>query len=249
MFTLVEKLAEIFANYGARLLDRRRTGRDSDVARHLLGIVLLLQDLCLRGDRVLALAAQFGDGVADAATEAEFGQVMAEQVESVGKLRQAIGDSRMLLNTVDAGLYLELAPFLDVKSGLLTRWEQQRRTSTFSTTTLFFLPSAAVDRVASAGKEGDTLAVLSSDRADYVMILAETLRETRTGEVRDIRRVDPEQAQRLRSDIDGARAELACARELCAQVASSVEQTVGADAMANLRRSLLRGAEKARHAQ
>ncbi|MFI6262761.1 hypothetical protein [Micromonospora sp. NPDC051006] len=249
MFTLVEKLAEIFANYGARLLDRRRTGRDSDVARHLLGVVLLLQDLCLRGDRVLTLAGQFGDGAADAATEAEFGQVMAEQVESVGKLRQAIDDSRMLLNTVDAGLYLELAPFLDVKSGLLTRWEQQRRTSTFSTTTLFFLPSAAVDRVAGVGKEGDTLAVLSSDRADYVMILAETLRETRTGEVRDIRRVNPEQAQRLRSDIDGARAELARARELCAQVASSVEQTVGADAMANLRRSLLRGAEKARRAQ
>ncbi|MEU8298580.1 hypothetical protein AB0C04_15040 [Micromonospora sp. NPDC048909] len=249
MFTLVEKLAEIFANYGARLLDRRRTGRDSDVARHLLGIVLLLQDLCLRGDRVLALAGQLGDGAADAATEAEFGQVMAEQVESVGKLRQAIGDSRMLLNTVDAGLYLELAPFLDVKSGLLTRWEQQRRTSTFSTTTLFFLPAAAVDRVAGVGKEGEALAVLSSDRADYVMILAETLRETRTGEVRDIRRVNPEQAQRLRSDIDGARAELARARELCAQVASSVEQTVGADAMANLRRSLLRGAEKARPAQ
>lgn len=242
VFTLVEKLAEIFANCGARLLNHGRTVRDSDVARRLLGIVLLLQDLCLGGDRVLALARQFSDGVGDEATEAEFGQVLAEQVETVGKLRKAIDDSRMLLNSVDAGLYLELAPFLDVKSGLLTRWEQQRRTSTFSTTTLFFLPPEAVDRVTGVGQEGDTLAGLSSDRADYVMTLAETLRETRSGEVRDIRRVNPEQAERLRSEIDGARAELARARELCAQVATLVEQTVGADAMANLRRSLLRGA-------
>jgi hypothetical protein len=243
VFTLVEKLAEIFASYGARLLEHRRTVRDSDVARRLLGIVLLLQDLCLRGDRVLALARQFGDGAADEATGADLGQVLAEQVETVGELRKAINDSRMLLNSVDAGLYLELAPFLDVKSGLLTRWEQQRRTSTFSTMTLFFLPPAAVDRVARMAQEGDTLAGLSSsDRADYVMTLAETLRETRSGEVRDIRRVNPEQAPRLRSEIDGARAELARARELCAQVASLVERTVGADVMADLRRSLLRGA-------
>jgi hypothetical protein len=240
VFTLVEKLAGILANYGTRLLDHRRAVRDSDVARRLLGIVLLLQDLCLRGDHVLALARQLGEGAADQVTEAEFDRVLSEQVAMIGKLREVLDDSRALLNTIDAGLYLELAPFLDIKSGLLTRWEQQRRTSTFSTTTLFFLPAAAVNRVAEVGQTGDTLAGLSSDRADYVMTLADTLRETRSVEVRDIRRVDALQAQRVRADIDDAQARLSRARDLCAQLVSSVEQAVGAAAMANLRRSLMR---------
>jgi hypothetical protein len=242
VFTLVEKLAEIFANCGARLLDHRRTVRDSDVARRLLGIVLLLQDLCVGGDRVLVLVWQFSDGAADDAVEAEFHLVLAEQVETVRKLRDAIDDSRMLLNSVDAGLYLELAPFLDVKSGLLTRWEQQRRLSQFSTTTLFFLPPAVVDRVARIGREGGTLAGQSSKRADYVLVVAETLRDRRSAEVRDIRQVGPEQAERLRSEIEGARAELARARDLCVRVASLVEQVIGSEAMASLRRSLMRGA-------
>jgi hypothetical protein len=242
VFTLVEKLAEILTNYGVRLLDHRRTVRDSDVARRLLAIVMVLQDLCLRGDRVLSLARQFGDGTADQAAEAEFDRAIGEQVATIGELRDLLDNSRLLLNTIDPGLYLELAPFLDIKSGLLTRWEQQRRTSTFSTTTLFFLPPAAVERVADAGRAGETLAELSSDRADYVMTLADTLRETRSGEVRDIRRVDGPQAQRLRSDIDVAQAELSRARELCAQMVSSVEGAVGAEAMANLRRSLMREA-------
>jgi hypothetical protein len=129
VFTLVEKLAEIIHRHGVRLLDHRRTVRDSDVARRLLGMVLLLQDLCLRGERVLVLARQFGDDTADAATEAELGRVLAEQVVTIRELREALANSRALLNTIDAGLYLELTPFLDIKSGLLTRWEQQRQTS------------------------------------------------------------------------------------------------------------------------
>jgi hypothetical protein len=205
-------------------------------------MVLLLQDLCMRGERVLVLARQFGNGTADRATEAEFEQVLVEQVATIGELREALDDSRALLNTVDAGLYLELAPFVDGKSGLLTRWEQQRRISTFSTTTLFFLPSAVVDQVADAGRAGATLSGHSADRADYVMTLAEILRETRSGEVRDIRRVDALQTHRLRADIEGAQAELVRAGELCAQMASSVEQAVGPEAMATLRRSLMRGA-------
>lgn len=242
MFTLVEKLAEILANYGLRFFEHRRTVRDSDVARRLLGMVLLLQDLCLRGDRMLILARQFGDGTAGEATEAEFDRVLGEQVATIRDLREAIGDSRALLNSVDAGLYLELVPFLDVKSGLLTRWEQQRRLSTFSTTTLFFLPAAAMDHVAELGRAGGTLVGLSSDRADYVMMLAETLRQVRSAEVRDIRRADAQQTQRLLAEIDGAQAELARARELCVQVVSSVGQAVGPEAMATLRRSLMRSA-------
>jgi hypothetical protein len=242
VFTLVEKLAEILAKYGLRLLDHRGTVRDSQVARRLLGIVQLLQDVSLRGERVLALAQQFGDGTADPATEAEFDRVLGEQDATIRELREAIADSRELLNSVDAGLYLELAPFLDTKSGLLTRWEQQRRMSSFSTTTLFFLPTAAVDRVTDAGQAGHALAGSAADRADYVMLLAQALREARSAEVRDIRRIDAQQARRLRADVDAARAELARARELCRQMVASVEQTVGPAAMVTLRRSLLRGA-------
>ncbi|SNT63014.1 hypothetical protein SAMN05421812_114254 [Asanoa hainanensis] len=237
MFTLVEKLAEILANYGLRFLDHRRTVRDSDVARRLLDIVVLLQDLCLRGDQLLAQARRFADGVADQATETEFGRLLDEQVITIVDLRDSIVAARALLTSIDAELYLRLSPFLDGKSGLLTRWAQQRKLSTYSTTTLFFLPTAAIDRVA-AGSETET----EADRADYVRALALTLRETRSVEVRDIRVVGADEAGRLRRDVEDADAELARARELCARMASSVEQAVGAEAMAALRRSLVRDA-------
>jgi hypothetical protein len=145
-----------------------------------------------------------------------------------------------MLATIDAGLYLDLAPFLDVKSGLLTRWEQQRRSSTFSTTTLFFLPSASVDRLAEAGQADATISGLAADRAGFVMTMADTVRSTRSAEVRDIRKVGTEQTERLGAEIDGARSELMRARELCKQMLTSIEGAVGPDAMANLRRSLMR---------
>jgi hypothetical protein len=114
--------------------------------------------------------------------------------------------------------------------------------STFSTTTLFFLPPAAVDRVTDAARAGDVLAGLLIDRGDYVMTLAELLRLTRSGEVRDIRRVNRGQVDRLRAEIDSADGELVRAADLCAQMATSVERAVGPEAMATLRRSLARGA-------
>ncbi|MEV4537182.1 hypothetical protein AB0J82_25725 [Asanoa sp. NPDC049518] len=224
MFTLVEKLADILANYGMRFLDHRRTVRDSEVARRLLDVVMLLQDLCLRGDQVLAHARQFADGVADRTIDEELGRLLDEQVTTMADLRAAIVASRALLTSVDAELYLTLSPFLDEKSGLLTRWSQQRKVSTYSTTTLFFLSPAAIEA------------------ADDVRTLALVLRETRSVEVRDIREIDAGQAERLRHDVEVAAAALARARELCARMVSSVEQAVGADAMAALRRSLARRA-------
>jgi len=81
-------------------------------------------------------------------------------------------------------------------------------TSTFSTTTLFFLDDGAIDRVATAGRSGATVEGLAADRADLVLTVADTVRHARTGEVRDIRRLDEEQSSRLRKAIDFAQADL-----------------------------------------
>lgn len=67
MFELFSKLAEILSSYWERFLDGRQLNRDADVARHLVSVVVALQDLCVRGERLLVLAAEFldGDGSAD----------------------------------------------------------------------------------------------------------------------------------------------------------------------------------------
>jgi hypothetical protein len=240
VFSLAATILQILYNATTRVIDQRAMGRDAGVARTLLQIVLLLQELSVRGGQILGLARRFADRTADDAAAAQFDQALRDQVETIAKLRDSLSASRPLLATVDAGMYIELAPFLDAKSGLLTRWEQQRRTSTFSTTTLFFLDSGAIDRVAAAGREGATVGGLATDRADLVMAVADTIRQARSEEVRDIRRLDDEQASRLRAEIDSAQDDLNRAGELCARLLSAIEGALGPVAMADLRRDLLR---------
>lgn len=241
MFTLAAKLIEIIAQATFRLLDARAVAGNVEVARALLGIIVSLQELCVRGNQLLGVARRFADGDADEATGTAFDRLLSDQMAAIGTLRETVDSARPLLASVDAQVYPALAPFLDEKSGLLTRWEQQRRTSTFSTMTLFFLDGAAVNHLASAGSAQATTAGLVGDRGDFVMTVADTVRQARAAEVRDIRNPGPEGVARLRGEIDRAQAELDRALGICADLLASIEAAVGEQTMAQLRRALLPG--------
>jgi hypothetical protein len=239
MFALLSTLLEILASHSGRFFESRRTSRDTEVAGQLVRIVAALQDLCVRGERLLKLTDGFLDGTADAGHPAEFEGLLRQQVQTLDQVRTLLEESRGLLATVDVAIYLELAPFLDTKSGLLTRWEQQVAQSRFSTTTLFFLPADRLQRVIEAGQAQATSSGLAAERTEYVLVLADNLRLTRSIEVRDIRERRPHNDDRLSADIAAARVELSRAKELCAQLLASVDRVIGPEALARLRRQLL----------
>ncbi len=239
MFTLLSKLAEIIASFGTRFLDSRNVARDTEVAGHLVRIVVALQDLCARGERILALADGFAEGTADQVQAAQFDKLLQQQNDALGELESQLATSRDLLATVDVGLYLDLAPLLDRKSGLLTRWSQQLAQSRFSTTTLFFLPAESLQSVLEIGKSHSSPRGLDSARDEYVLALADHLRTTRSREVRDIRRSTEQVRKRLEAELAIARGELGHARELCALLLASTEQALGAEAFTRLRRKLV----------
>lgn len=225
MFGLIAKLAEILSSYWGRFLDGRHVDKDAEVARHLVRVAVALQELCVRGERLLGLAERLlaGDDVS-----AEFAAVLREQTRAVDELRAALGDSAGLLATVDARFYVDLAPLVDAKSGLLTRWSRQTSMSEFSTTTLFFLPDGEVARLVEAGRD---------ERAPFVVAVADSIRAIRAREVRDIRAAADR--DRVRAEITAARNDLVRAAESGAALLAATEAAVGADAMAKLRRSLL----------
>ncbi|KAA5828426.1 hypothetical protein F1721_28720 [Saccharopolyspora hirsuta] len=237
MFELLSKLAEILSSYWERFLDGRRISQDARVAEHLVHVVVALQDVCVRGDRLLALAeGLLGDGGTPEGS-AEFAATLKEQVRAVDAVRSTLDESRPLLTTVDPQFYLTLAPLVDRKSGLLTRWGRQASLSAFSTTTLFFLPAGEVARLVEIGRAigGDGS---GAERAEYVAATADSIRETRSREVRDIRRAAEGRADELRGELSAARADLARAVEHCSALYEKTEAAVGNEAMARLRRRL-----------
>jgi hypothetical protein len=247
MFALLSTLLEVISAHAGRLFDGRRVARDSEVAEHLLTIVLAVQDLCLRGDQLLShvdgfLAADAGDSDPPRSTAAErfteFERLVGAQAAAVDGLRTRLDESRLLLATVDPGLHLDLAPFLDVKSGLLTRWMQQVEQSRYSTTTLFFLPAAEVRRVLAVGQAHADRRGLGGERTAYLLAFADSLGEVRTHELRDLRLPSARQAARIRGEVEAARSDLHRARALCAQLADAVVAAIGPDALARLRRRL-----------
>jgi hypothetical protein len=244
VFGLLAKVAEILASYGTTILNNRRTAKDADVADHLLRIVVVLQELCTRGERLLGLVDGFLAGNTSAEAAAEYEALLSAQMRALGELRTTVEESRGLLATIDAGLYLELAPFLDAKSGLLTRWSQQAEQSRFSTTTLFFLPSDRVSHLAEVGRGQISPDGMGGERMEYVAAVKDSMREVRSHEIRDVRGLGEqagaaEQAERVRSEVAAARAELVRARSLCSSVLTSTERAVGPEALASLRRRLL----------
>jgi hypothetical protein len=239
MLGLISKLAEILSSYWERFLDGKRLGQDAEVARHLVHLVVALQELCLRGDQLLVLAERLLDGDKSAETSARFEGVLSEQAQAVNDVREAIGESKELLATVDARFYLDLAPLVDAKSGLLTRWERQAELSRFSTTTLFFLPGDGLVRLIEAGRTIANSDGLDVERGTYVVATADSIRELRTREIRDIRRATADTKEQVRAEITSARTDLECAKDYCSKLLGATEAAIGSDAMARLRRELV----------
>ncbi|GAA4569368.1 hypothetical protein GCM10023176_25790 [Micromonospora coerulea] len=238
MGELLSTVVGIVSSYVARLLDRRVVSQDAKVAAELMAVVLTLQELCLTGDRILALAGSMVSGTARADDLTEFAALLRRQSALVDQLRSRVESSRALLATVEVEFAFAVAPFLDGKSGLLTRWQQQAALSQFSTSTLFFLPGESVTRAVAASRPGPSGAALDLDRTDFVLVVADEVRSVRRQEVRDIRNAADDERDRLLRDITDARAALDNARALCTRLVTATQQTVGTEAIAQLRRTL-----------
>jgi hypothetical protein len=269
LFGLLATLAEILSTFATRLLNGRGADQDVDVAACLLRIVVALQDLTIRGERVLCLAERLVAASADAGSDAgaetvtvtyadagpgsgsrsqqaapasEFGWLLDEQIRALDDLDQLLADSRPLLATVDVGFYPAVEPLLDGKSGLVTRWRQQVSQSRYSTTTLFFLPSDRVRSLVAAGREGEGPRSL-----EFVSAVSDRLHDVRRREIRDIRTPsaadDPAArarvAARVREEVAAARADLAHADAMCVRLHAAMERTLGREALAGLRRRLV----------
>ncbi|MEU6854558.1 hypothetical protein ABZ901_32070 [Actinacidiphila alni] len=240
MFAMLTQLVEILDRFGSRLLAARRAGKDAEVAAAVLGCATRLQDLCVRGGRLLVLARELTDGAAEAGAVREFGELVEQQTAAVADLRATLDACQPLLATLDATVHLELVPFLDQKSGLLTRWSQQAALSRYSTTTLFFLPAPALDGVIAAARPHATGQGLAVDRSEYLLAVTDAVRAVRSREVRDLRAgLTAADRAAVRAEIAAARAELTRAEGHCERVLTAVRDTVGPEAMARLRRSLV----------
>ncbi|MFI6011105.1 hypothetical protein ACIBAG_20175 [Streptomyces sp. NPDC051243] len=239
MFGLISTLAEILSSHWGRLLDGRQISRDAKVARHLVRMVVALQDLCVRGEQLLVLAEKLLDGEGTPETSAEFTGLLVRQAREVADLRSLLDDSKDLMATIDAQLYLDLAPLADQKSGLLTRWGRQVSLSEFSTTTLFFLPADDLTRLIETGRAHAGPDGLDVDRTAYVAAVADSIRHTRAREVRDIRLATRSARDQVRAEIASARADLTRAKDCCSTLRDATETAVGPEAMARLRHRLL----------
>ncbi|MEU4473864.1 hypothetical protein [Micromonospora sp. NPDC023888] len=238
MGELLSTVVQIISSYVTRLLDRRAVAKDAKVGAHLLDVVLTLQELCLNGDRLLSLADTMISGTEPRADDqTEFAALLRRQSALINQLRSGLDASRALLATVDVDFAFAMAPFLDAKSGLLTRWQQQAAVSRFSTTTLFFLPAEAVTRAVAATPAGSSTA-LDLERTDFVLVVADEVRGARRREVADIRAVADDERATLRGEVGQARAGLVTARELCARLLGATQEAIGPDATAQLRRTL-----------
>ncbi|MFF0315490.1 hypothetical protein ACFYPH_12695 [Micromonospora sp. NPDC005252] len=239
MGELLSAVVQIVNSYVSRLLDRRTVSQDAKVGAHLLDVVLTLQELCLNGDRLLSLAdALISDADPRADDQAEFAALLHRQSMLINQLRRGIDDSRALLATVDVDFAFAMAPFLDGKSGLLTRWQQQAALSRYSTTTLFFLPAEAVTRVVAASPAASTTTEIDRNRTEFVLVMADEVRSARRREVADIRAVADDERATLLRDVGRARADLAVARALCARLLAATQEAIGPAATAQIRRTL-----------
>ncbi|MGK5444293.1 hypothetical protein ACSNN7_21090 [Micromonospora sp. URMC 105] len=238
MGELLSTVVQLVGSYLTRLLDRRVVSKDAKVAAELMAVVVALQELCLTGNRILALAGTIVSGTARPDDLTEFAAALRRQSTLVDQLRSRIETARPLLATVEVEFALSVAPFLDAKSGLLARWQQQAAVSEYSTTTLLFLPAESVTRAVAASRPDAASASLDLDRTDFVLVVADEVRDVRRREVRDIRTATDAERDPVLREIEQARAGLETASALCARLLTATRETVGPEAFAQLRRDL-----------
>jgi hypothetical protein len=240
MYTLLSKLAEILSEYFSRFLDRKKTGDDTEVASELVQLLVFLQELCVQGEALLLLAEDILRGQVSPAKAAEFEKLLTRQRTSITELQETITDNRTLLATIDAQFYAELAPFLDRKSGMLTRWLQQASQSPYSTTTLFFLSNSRLNEVLSVARSHYLGAHQhSAARTEYLLAAADAVREARAHEVRDLRYVSVQKQPFVEAGLSEAHAQLSRIKEFISELFDAVQASIGAEALAQLRRQLM----------
>jgi hypothetical protein len=115
VFGLLSTLAEILSTYATRFLNGKTTAKDVDVAAYLLRIVVSVQDLTVRGERLLDLVEGLVDGdepeasarirqAQDADWEQEFVGLLHTQVRAQDGLGAVLEESRPLLATTNGGI-------------------------------------------------------------------------------------------------------------------------------------------------
>jgi hypothetical protein len=240
MYALLSKLAEIVASFATRFFVERRVSQDAEIVGEFIRLILALQDVCARGERILGILEGFVSGATSSFDEASFKKLIDEQREALNDLGRELDGLKALLATMDAQLSLDISRLVDAKSGILTRWQQQVDQSHFSTTTIFFLSNASLERLIKMGGSEAGSRELTNNREDFVFAVADRLRDTRSREVRDIRSATEAARRRITEDIKVARADLRRARDLCSRLRDSAENALGKEPFAKLRRKLER---------
>lgn len=235
MFTMLAKIAEILSALAERAFSGRRAANDAGVAEPLVGLIVELQGVIVRGRAVLRAATSIFDGTADQDDRANFRRLLALQSSALDEVRDGVVRLQPLLATFDSGLALQLLPFVDAKSGLIERWRQQAKQSSFSSTTVFFLSEPAVERIVQLGTAALDDTGVSERRAALVAVTGDEIALVRAGEARDIGNL-AESA--FRTEAAAAAVELDRASAACASIAASLQTHLGAEPMAALRRSL-----------
>ncbi|CAM3245409.1 hypothetical protein [Stackebrandtia soli] len=233
MFEMFSKLAEILVGLLDGVRRRREIGKDAVLAQWLFGVVDQLLDVCVRGERILGELDAWlnGQGV-----DGHLPELLRSQSVAVELLRRDLDASRALLGSVSANAFLTLAPLVDEKSGLLSRWAQQVTQAVHSSTAVFFLPGDVLESVLRLASESDAF---DGDRIEYVVVLGQCIREAKSQEVRDLRSVAATEHQRLEADVRAARERLQKTRECCVAMVSDLEQSIGSEPVAVFRRKLI----------
>jgi hypothetical protein len=229
MFAMLSQLAEILSKLGNLVWSAQRKYKDILVADWLIRSVTDLQRLCVRGERLLMLAERATDGEpVDADELTGLVTVQADRIES---MRSTLDAGAPFLAAVDADYFLELEPFLNRKAGLLVGWTHRAKSSSLSTTTLFFLPGGTLERVLDQGSQSDR---------DELLHTADGMRAARVADVRDLSKpLEPHQVPVVRTEIAAAREDLDRVKELCRQLLDATREAVGPEVMADLRRKIL----------
>lgn len=242
MFDLFARLAEILVGLSRGLIASGRVHTDADVADVVVRCATSVQDIYVRGVSVLDHAERLATG--DTAAADGFARLMREQVEAITSLSEQLRAHRTLLVTIDPSLYVELVPFLDEKSGLLSAWAKQVAAGEFSTTAVFFLSGAELDRVLSVASQAVDASGFVGSRTDYLVAVRDGLRPERAIEVRDLRRVDGDLANDVLGRIAARRRDLGTLRTLSESLVDAMREALGDDAVATFRRRALKAGRK-----